>query len=244
MTARWLRRAAEIVALGILFAIVVTEIELAAGVDLLDAPFFHSPPLAFALGLVALGFAAWQARPTTTAAGMAAGVLAFGIVVLPFNALAERPAMPVDFWKGNTGLLLDRTMTVDRPHSVVLLSKGAQQVSNTAGGQVGARDARDVLGADAVVARLSGEPPAAFTVVPDKDQPQTISLAADMRWAWVVTPRQQGPQRLVLRLDSLAKNSGKDAVSSLYRQLVVITVQAPSWYEVGRKWLTDLVSGA
>jgi len=65
-----------------------------------------------------------------------------------------------------------------------------------------------------------------------------------MRWAWRVTPRQQGPQRLVLRLDSLAKNSGKEAVSGLYRQLVIITVQAPSWYEVGRKWLIDLVSGA
>src|SRR6266404_3886681 len=51
MNARWLRRTAEIVALGILFAIVVTEIELAAGFDLLDAPFFHSPPLAMALAV-------------------------------------------------------------------------------------------------------------------------------------------------------------------------------------------------
>jgi hypothetical protein len=232
---------AEIVALGILFAIVVTEVELAAGFDLLDAPFFHSLPLAMALAVAALAVAAWQARPATTAAGMAAGVLAFGIVVLPFNALAERPPMPVDFWKGNAGLLLQRTMTVNRPHSVVLVIMGAQQISNTAGGQVGARD---VLGADAVAARLSGEPPAAFTVVPDKDEPQAISLTADMRWAWVVTPREQGAQRLVLHLNTLAKNSGKDPVSSLYRQLVLITVQPPSWYEAGRNWLIDLVSGS
>src|SRR5437660_11218395 len=109
MTARWLRRMAEIVALGILFAIVVTEVELAAGFDLLDAPFFHSPPLAMALAVAALAVAAWQARPATKVAGMAAGVLAFGVVVLPFNALAERPPMPVDFWKGNAGLLLPRT---------------------------------------------------------------------------------------------------------------------------------------
>src|SRR6266404_7195834 len=153
MNARWLRRTAEIVALGILFAIVVTEIELAAGFDLLDAPFFHSPPLAMALAVAALAFAGWQARPTATAAGMAAGVVAFGIVVLPFNALVERPATPVDFWRGNAGLLLERAMTVNRPHSVVLVVKGAQQISNSVGGQIGARD---VLGADAIVARLSG----------------------------------------------------------------------------------------
>ena len=242
MNVRWLRRTAEIVALGILFAIVVTEVELAAGFDLLDAPFFHSPPLAMALAVAALAFAAWQARSATTAAGRAAGVLAFGIAVLPFNALAERPPIPVDFWKGNAGLLLERSMTVDRPHSVVLVIKGAQQISNpTAGGQVGARD---VLGADVIVARLSGEPPASLTVVPDKDQPQPISLTADMRWAWSVTPRQQGPQRLVLHLNSVTKNSGKDTLSSLYRQLVLITVQPPSWYEAGRKWLIDLVSGS
>jgi hypothetical protein len=242
MTSLSLRRFAEIVALGILFAIVVTEVELAAGFDLLDAPFFHSPLLAIALAVAALAFAGWQARSATTAAGMAAGVLAFGIAVLPFDALSERPPMPVDFWKGNAGLLLERTMTVDRPHSVVLVIKGAQQISNAAaGGQVGARD---VLGADVIVARLAGEPPASLTVVPDKDQPQPISLTADMRWAWSVTPRQQGPQRLVLHLNSVTKNSGKDTLSSLYRQLVLITVQPPSWYEAGRKWLIDLVSGS
>jgi hypothetical protein len=231
---------AEIAALGILFAIVVTEIELAAGFDLLDAPFFHSQPLAMALAVAALAFAGWQARATASAAGMAAGVVAFGIVVLPFNALVERPATPVDFWRGNAGLLLERTMTVNRPHSVVLVIKGAQQIANAGGGQVGARD---VLGADVIVARLAGEPQPGFTVVPDKDQPQPMSLAADMRWAWSVTPRQQGPQRLLLQLDTLAKNGGKDTVSNLYRQSIPIAVQAPSWYEAGRKWLIDLPSG-
>jgi hypothetical protein len=33
-------------------------------------------------------------------------------------------------------------------------------------------------------------------------------------------------------------------VSSLYRQLVLITVQPPSWYEAGRKWLIDLGSAS
>src|SRR5262245_61595178 len=241
--AHWLWRWIKIVALGVLFAIVVTEIELAMGFDLLDAPFFHVPWQAAVLGLVALAFALWQTRPSTTAAGLAAGVLVFGIVVLPLNALTERPAMPVDFWRGNAGLLLDRTMTVNRPHSVVLIIKGAPQVGTTTGG--GQPSARDVLGADVIVARLYAEPRPAFTVVPDKEQPKPINLTDDLRWTWTATPRQQGPQRLVLELDTVVKNRGAaDTVSNLYRQLILITVQPPSWYEAGRQWLIDQVFGA
>src|SRR5215475_5395153 len=108
----WLTRFAKILGIGILFAIVVTEIELALGFDLLDVPFFHAPLQAAVLGVAALAFAIYQARPSTATRGLAAGVLLFGIVVLPFNALVERSPIPVEFWKGTSGLLLDRTMTV------------------------------------------------------------------------------------------------------------------------------------
>jgi hypothetical protein len=243
MNAQWLWRWIKIVALGVVFAVVVTEIELAAGFDLLDAPFFHVPWQAAVLGVVALAFALWQARPSTTMAGLAAGVLVFGIVVLPLNALTERPAMPVDFWRGNAGLLLDRSMTINRPHSVVLIIKAASQVSRTMGAIQ--PTVRDVLGADLIVARLYAEPRPAFTILPDKEQPKPISLTEDLRWAWTATPWQQGPQRLVLELDTLVKNRGAaDTVSNLYRQFVLITVQPPSWYEVARQWLIEQVFGA
>jgi hypothetical protein len=236
----WLKRFAKILGIGILFAIVVTEIELAAGFDLLDAPFFHAPLQAIVLGVAALAFAIYQARPSTATRGLAAGVLLFGIVVLPFNALVERQPIPVEFWKGTSGLLLDRTMTVGRPHSVILIIKGSQPVSGpTAGGQA---DARGVLGADTIVARLFGDPRSSFTVVPDGNQPKAVNLTDDMRWAWTATPRQEGPQKLVLELDTIVKSRGAaDRASNLYRQLVRITVQGPSWYEAIRNWLIGLV---
>src|SRR4051812_39959627 len=105
MTVQWLWRLAKIVAAGILCGIVVTELELALGFDLLDAPFFHAPLEAIALGVAALAFAVYQSRPSASTSRMAAGVLAFGIIVLPFGALVERPPTPVEFWKGSAGLL-------------------------------------------------------------------------------------------------------------------------------------------
>ena len=51
-------------------------------------------------------------------------------------------------------------------------------------------------------------------------------------------------QRLVLELDTLVKSRGAaDRASNLYRQLIRITVQPPSWYEAARHWLINLVSG-
>ena len=238
----WLRRFFKILGIGVLFAIIVTELELALGFDLLDVPFFHAPLQAAVLGIAALAFALYQARPSTAARGVAAGVLLFGIIVLPFNALVERQPIPVEFWKGTTGLLLDRTMTVGRPHTVVLIIKGSQPVSATTGRSTA--DARDVSGADTIVGRLFGDPRASFTIAPDADQPKAISLAEDMRWAWKVTPRQEGVQRLVLELDTIVKSRGAvDRASNLYRQLIRITVQGPSWYEAARHWLINLVSG-
>jgi hypothetical protein len=240
---QWLRRTAVIVAFGIVFAVVVTEIELAMGFDLLDAPFFHAPQFAIALTAAALVFAVFQARPATTGRGIAAAVVAFGIPVLPFNALSERPPIPMEFWRGNAGLFLPRAMTIGRSHSVVLVIAGPKPLEGTK--TAGPADAHDAVGADLIVARLFGEPRSAFTVMPDKDQPQPISLAGDMRWVWAVTPRQQGPQRLVLQLDTVAKNYGSaDAVSNLYRQLIVVTVQPPSWYEAARGWLIGFVVGS
>jgi hypothetical protein len=244
MMLEWLLRFLKLVAGGIVVAIAVTEIQLGLGVDLLDAPFFHAPAEAIGLGMAALAYAAYQTRPGAKPAGMAASLLAFAIVVLPFNGFAERPAIPVEFWKGTAGLLLDRTMTVDRPHPVALVIKGAQPM-----GRAGAVPSQELFTADTVVGRLFGDPRPSFTVVPEGDQPKPIAVSDDMRWAWTVTPRKEGPQRLVLELDTLQKNrSGSDrnarGASSLYRQLVLVRVQPPSWYEAARLWLFGLFHGA
>jgi hypothetical protein len=237
----WLRRWATITVAGVLFAVAVTEVELALGVDLLDAPFFHAPIQAIALVAAALALAAFQARAGAPPSGRMAAVLAFGLVVMPYNALSEQPSIPVDFWRGNAGLLLDRTMTVNRPHAVVLVIKASQPIGKGSA----PLDARDVLGADSVVAHLKADPRSAFTLVPDTDQAKPLSLADDMRFTWTATPRQEGVLRLILELDALAKNRGSaDKASSLYRQYVRITVQPPSWYEAARQGLIDLVIGS
>jgi hypothetical protein len=243
MILEWLLRFLKLVAGGIVVAIAVTEIQLSLGVDLIDAPFFHAPAEAFGLGVAALAYAAFQSRPGVKPAGMAASLLAFAIVVLPFNGFAERPAIPVEFWKGTAGLLLDRTMTVNRPHPVVLVIKGAQPMTRP-----GAVPSQELFTADTIVGRLFGEPRPSFTVVPEGDLPKPVSLTEDMRWSWTVTPRQEGPQRLVLELDTLQKNPGSNGgkskgASSLYRQLVLVRVQSPSWYEAARNWLFGLLHG-
>jgi hypothetical protein len=232
----WLKRFVTLVVASMVFAIIVTEVELAFGVDLLDAPFFHAPIEAGALLAAALAFAFYQARPGAPPSSWIAAVLAFGLIVMPFNALTDRPAIPVDFGRGNAGLFLDRTMTVNRPHAVTLVIKGSQPI--TKGSAV--PDARDILGADTIVARLSADPRQSFTLAPEAAQAKPVSLSEDMRWAWTATPRQEGAQRLILELDSLVKNRGSpDKASSLYRQSMRVSVQPPSWYEAARKWLRE-----
>jgi hypothetical protein len=236
----WLLRFAKLVAGGIVVAIAVTEIQLGLGVDLLDAPFFHVPAEAIALGLAALAYAAFQTRPGAKPRGMATSLLAFAIVVLPFGRFSERPAIPVEFWKGTAGLLLDRTMTVNRPHRVALVIKAAQPLTGA-----GPVPSQELFNADTIVGRLFGEPRPSFTVVPEGDQPRPITLTDDMSWTWTATPRQEGPQRLVLELDTLKKGAASgNRASNLFRQLILIRVQAPSWYEAARNWLFGLVSGA
>jgi hypothetical protein len=240
MIFEWLLRFLKLVLGGTVVAIAVTEIQLGLGVDLLDAPFFHAPVEAIGLGIAALAYGAFQTRPGAKPAGRAASLLAFAIVVLPFNGFAERPAIPVEFWKGTAGLLLDRTMTVNRPHPVALVIKGAQPMTTA-----GAVPSQELFTADTIVGRLFGEPRQSFTVLPEGDQPKPIAVSDDMRWTWTVTPRQEGPQRLVLELDTLQKSSGGSTkgASSLYRQLIVIRVQPPSWYETARNWLFAIVHG-
>jgi hypothetical protein len=237
----WLKRFAILVVAGMVFAVIVTELELAFGVDLLDAPFFHAPILAIVLVAVALALVFYQARPGVTPSARIAAVLAFGLIVMPYNAFSERPAVPVDFWAGNAGLFLDRTMTVNRPHAVALVIKGSQPITKGAA----VPDARDVLGADTIVARLSADPRQSFSLAPEAAQAKPIALGEDLRWTWTATPRQEGPQRLVLELDSLVKNRGApDKASSLYRQYMRVSVQPPSWYEAARKWLFDQLFGS
>jgi hypothetical protein len=240
MILEWLLRFLKLVAGGILVAIAVTEIQLGLGVDLLDAPFFHVPAEAIGLGIAALAYAAFQTRPGAKPAGMATSLLAFAIVVLPFSGFAERPAIPVEFWKGTAGLLLDRAMTVNRPHPVALLIKGAQPMT-----KAGTVPSQELFTADTIVGRLFGDPRSSFTIVPEGDQPKSVTMTDDMRWTWTATPRQEGSQRLVLELDTLQKNrASNDKASSLYRQLILIRVQPPSWYEAARIWLFGLVHGS
>lgn len=236
---QWLQRVLAIVASGVLFAIAVTELELALGFDLLDAPFFQSLPFAIGFAVVALAFAAFQASLSAASSRAVAGVIAFGLVVLPYNALSERPPIPVEFWKGNAGLLLDRAMTIDRRHAVVFVIAGPKE---SGGRPVSPREA---VGADVITARLFGEPRSAFTIAPDKDQTLPINLAGDMRWAWQATPRQEGVQRLILELGTVVKNrDGTETVNNLFRQTVLVTVHPLSWYEAARHRLIGLVSGA
>jgi hypothetical protein len=246
-TWRWFLRMAGIVASGILFAIVVLEIQLALGFRLVDSPLFRYPWPTVGLIAAALVFAAYHTWTSATAAWASVGIAAFAIAVLPFNVLLEPgpPPIAVDFWTGGGTLRIERAMTVERTYPVVLILSAPKYISGktlapTAGGS------GPVAGnGESVVARLSGEPRSAFAIVPDKDEPKALSVAGDTRWDWHVTPKQEGPQRLFLELDSAAKTpAGVAAKGNIYRHFIFITVQAPTWYEAARRWVIGLVSGS
>jgi hypothetical protein len=241
---RWARRAAGIVAAGILFAVVVVEIQIALGFNL-DSPFFRSPWVAIGFAAAALAFAVYQARPTAMRAGVGAGIALFGLAVLPFSALLEpTPSIAVDFWRGGATLRIQRTMTVERTYPVVLVVSEAKDISGMAPAPTTAGSGPVDGGADSLVAHLSGEPRSAFAIVPDKDEAKALSGKGDLRWAWDATPRQEGPQRLFLELVTTVKTpAGTTAKGNVYRQFILITVQAPTWYEAARKWLIGGVSG-
>jgi hypothetical protein len=96
-----------------------------------------------------------------------------------------------------------------------------------------------------LVAHLSGEPRSAFAIVPDKDEAKALNGKGDLRWTWDATPKQEGSQRLFLELDTTVKTpAGTTAKGNVYRQFILITVQAPTWYEAARKWLIGVVSGS
>jgi hypothetical protein len=219
------------------------------GFRLLDLPIFRYPWPTLGLIAAALVFAAYQTWMTGKGAGPSAAIAAFCIAVLPFNALLERapPPIPVDFWRGGGALLVERTMTVERSYPVVLVVTGPKDISGktpapTTGGSGPAEKGEG--GADSVVARLSGEPRSAFSIVPDKAEPQALGGAGDLRWTWDATPRQEGPQRLILELDTTVKTpAGTAATGNIYRQFLLITVQPPTWYESARKWVVGLVRG-
>jgi hypothetical protein len=242
---RWARRAAGIVAAGILFAIVVVEIQLALGFNL-DSPFFRLPWAAIGFAVAALAFAAYQARPTAMRAGVGAGIAVFGLAVLPFNALLEpTPSIAVDFWRGGATLRIQRTMTVERTYPVVLVVSEAKDISGMAPAPTTGGSGPVDSGADSLVAHLSGEPRSAFAIVPDKDEAKALSGKGDLRWTWDATPKQEGPQRLFLELVTTVKTpAGTTAKGNVYRQFILITVQAPTWYEAARKWLIGVVSGS
>ncbi len=245
-TWRWFLRMARIVASGIVFAIVVLEIQLALGFRLVDSPLFRYPWPTVGLIAAALVFAAYHTWTTTTGAWASVGIAAFGVAVLPFNALLEPapPPIAVDFWRGGGTLRIERAMTVERAYSVVLVVSGPRDISGktpapTPGGSGPAEG-----GAESVVARLSGEPPSAFAIIPDKDEPKALGVAGDIRWDWRITPKQEGPQRLLLELDTAAKTPASVAAKgNIYRHFIFITVQAPTWYEAARRWVIGLVSG-
>lgn len=241
---RWLLRLAGTVASGILVAIVVLELQIALGLRLLDLPIFRYPWPTLGLIVVALVFAAYQTWRTGKGAGPSVAIAAFCIAVLPFNALLERapPPIPVDFWRGGGALSVERTMTVERSYPVVLVVTGPKDIAGkTPPPPTGGSNPAD-KGADSVVARLSGEPHSAFTIVPDKPQPQALGGGVDLRWTWDATPRQEGPQRLILELDTTVKTpAGAAATGNIYRQFLLITVQAPTWYEAARKWVIGFV---
>src|SRR5216683_4390466 len=224
---RWFLRMAGIVASGILFAIVVLEIQLALGFRLVDSPLFRYPWPTVGLIVAALIFAAYHTWTTATGAWASVGIAAFGIAVLPFNALLEPgpPPIAVDFWRGGGTLRIERAMTVERTYPVVLTLNGPKDISGktpapTAGGS------GPVEGdGESVVARLSGEPRSAFAIIPDKDEPKPLGVTGDTRWDWRVTPKQEGPQRLLLELDTAAKTpAGAAAKGNIYRHLIFITV--------------------
>ena len=246
---RWLLRLAGTVASGVVFAIVVLEIQIALGFRLVDSALFRYPWAALGLVFAALVFAGYRTWRSPKSAGGSAVIAAFGIVVVPFNVLLEPgpPPITVDFWRGGGALWIERTMTVDRSYPVVLVVTGPKDISGktpapTTGGSGPAEKGEG--GADSVVARLSGEPRSAFTIVPDKAEPQALGGTGDLRWTWDATPRQEGPQRLILELDTTVKTpAGTAATGNIYRQFLLITVQAPTWYESARTWVVGVVRG-
>jgi hypothetical protein len=249
---RWAWRTARIVVLGVLLAVGLIELLMAIGVDVFATPVLRSPKVAIGLVVIALFFAAYQARSTATNAGAGAGVALSGFATVPFilvPALEPVPAATTaGFWKGSVAWQLERTMTVDQPYSMIVVVSGAKTFdlkgfAQTMGGS-GSVDAKEVDVPDVLVARLHGQPRSVFSVVPEKADPQTIGVAGDMRWSLDVTPKQEGAQKLLLELYAVVKpRGGPDAIQNVFRQPIPITVEAVAWYTSVRRWAFGLLTG-
>jgi hypothetical protein len=151
----------------------------------------------------------------------------------------------VDFWRGGATLRIQRTMTVERTYPVVLAVNGPRDIDVTTPAQTTSGSGPVEGRPESLVAHLSGEPRSAFAIVPDKDEAKALNGKGDLRWTWDATPKQEGSQRLFLELDTTVKTpAGTTAKGNVYRQFILITVQAPTWYEAARKWLIGVVSGS
>jgi hypothetical protein len=244
---RWFLRMARIVASGVVLAIVVLELQLALGFRLADTPLFRYPWPTVGLIAAALAFAAYNIWTTTTGAWASVGIAAFVVAVMPFNALLEPspPLIPVDFWSGGGGLQIERTMSMERSYPVVLVLNGPKDISGKTPAPTTGGSGPVASNGEGVVAHLSGEPRSAFAIMPDKDEPKPLSVTGDTRWEWRVTPKQEGPQRLLLELDTAAKTpAGAAAKANIYRHFMFVTVLPPTWYEAARRWVIGLVSGS
>src|SRR5260370_37095046 len=93
-TWRWFLRMARIVASGIVFAIVVLEIQLALGFRLVDSPLFRYPWPIVRPVAAPLVFAPYHTCTTPPDDGASVGTAAFGTAVLPFNALRDPAPRP------------------------------------------------------------------------------------------------------------------------------------------------------
>jgi hypothetical protein len=223
---RWFLRMARIVASGGVLAIVVLEIQLALGFRLADTPLFRYPWPTVGLIVAALAFAAYNIWTTTTGTWASVGI-------------------PVDFWTAGGALRIERTMTVERSYPIVLVLNGPKDISGKTPAPTTGGTTPPAGDGESVLAHLSGEPRSAFAITPDKDEPKPLNVTGDTRWDWRVTPRQEGPQRLLLELDTAAKTpAGAAAKGNIYRHFIFIAVQPPTWYEAARRWVIGLVSGS
>ena len=189
--------------------------------------------------------------------GVMVVIAAIGLVwaSLQFMALgpkeAARPSKPNGVhgaWKGRAAIDMARTMTVGRAYPVVLVVSGAKDFDLAALKEVmgvpDATDVREVLVADVMVARLSGHPLSAFEIKPERQDRKGMGSDGLIRWAWEITPKEAGSQRLLFELDALVRVEGApDAPRTIHRQFITIDVAVVPWHEAVSDWAMRLATG-
>jgi hypothetical protein len=84
----------------------------------------------------------------------------------------------------------------------------------------------------------------AFTIQSMHEEIQLISASETTKWAWFVTAKQSGTQRLVLVIYRLVKYEGQDYWREVetYRADIKITVPFARWIQsIDWKWLTSIM---